>query len=760
MWKPAAAMLAGVLYILALPTLPAMLPMLLASLLLCLLSLYRRRHWLAMLPFGLLWAAWIANGHLESRLRPAFEGRDLSLSGWIHSIPADHGEFLSYEFAVEQLAGSSPGSGIPRLVRLNWSGASGVPRAGEHWRFIVRLHRPWGYLNPGGFDYEGWMFAHDFGATGYVVRDEGVRLDDGSRYPLLGLRASLHERIRAALGGNEFSGMVIALATGDQGDITADQWQVLSATNTVHLMAIAGLHIGVLAGFLFLSVSWLWRRSPYLCARCPAPVAGSVAALTAATGYAALAGFPLPTQRALIMLAAATCGVVLRRKLRAADVLGLALLAVLLLDPLSVIEPGFWLSFAAVAAILHFFGGRPRAAHHWMRELVRTQWAVGVGLLPLLAYFFHQAGLTAPLANLVMVPVYCFLVMPLVLAGVVLTLLWPWVGAGAFKAAGFVIARCWPLLQGLAASHQLVLPTPAPGLFITLAAMAGVAWLLMPRGIPARWLALALILPLFVAAPQAVQQGAFKLTLLDVGQGLATVVRTAGHVLIFDTGPKFYSGADTGEEVVIPYLQSQGIAPDLIVVSHGDNDHAGGLSSLQSSYPGVPVLTSAVGRLPGTRACVRGQAWVWEGVNFAVLSPAAGADYQGNNSSCVLKISGPGGSALLSGDIERPAERALLEADAAGLRSDLLVAPHHGSNSSSTPAFISAVSPALVLFPVGYRNRWGFPKPEVRERYREAGAELADSIADGALGVNFTPGMRPAVVMRYRWDAARLWTEH
>jgi competence protein ComEC len=682
------------------------------------------------------------------------------VSGWIHSIPAGHGEFTTYELQVETLEGRRPGDGVPALLRLNWSQSGMTPQPGEHWRFTARLRRPRGFMNPGGFDYEAWLMVHGFGATGYVVKDQALHLDESSRYPLLRMRAALRDRIRLALAGDDFSGMVVALATGDQGDIASDQWQVLSATNTVHLMAIAGLHIGVVAGFAFLLVPWLCRRSSWLCSRCPASVAGSVAALLAAVIYAAMAGFPLPTQRALIMLAAGTLGVLLRRRLRPADMLGMALMLVLLIGPLSAIEPGFWLSFAAVAAILYVFSGRPSSAHHWLLELVRTQWAVGIGLLPLLAFFFHQAGLTAPLANLAIVPLYCFLVVPLVLCGAVLSFLWPWAGAGLLKGAALVMAFCWPFLERLAAAHVASLPAPAPGLIACLVALLGAAWLLAPRGIPARWLGAVLLLPLFLTPASGIASGSYEVTLLDVGQGLSTVVRTAGHTLVFDTGPKFYGGTDTGQEVVIPYLQAEGIkAPDLVVVSHGDNDHAGGLASLRAAYPGVPVLSGDAERFAGAEPCERGQHWDWDGIEFTILSPDAGLPYTGNNSSCVLRISGPGGSALFTGDIERPAESRLLAADAAFLRSDLLVAPHHGSNSSSTQAFVTAVAPAVVLFPVGYRNRWGFPKAQVVARYRSLGALLADSADDGAIRVRFTPGLRPAMIMRYRPEAARFWTE-
>jgi competence protein ComEC len=701
----------------------------------------------------------VAGSHLTTRLTSTLEGRELAAVGWIHSIPAEHGRLRDFEFAIESLDGRGPGPGIPRLIRLSLDKDLALPAAGAHWRFTLRLRRPRGFMDPGSFDYEGWLFRHDIGATGYAT--QGAPVDGITHYPLLRLRSALRAHIQQALGADPHAGMVVALATGDQGDIPEDQWQVLQDTNTVHLMAIAGLHIGVLAGFVFLLAGSLWRRSALLCSRCPVSVAAAVTAFLAAVAYAALAGFPLPTQRALIMLAAFTLGVVLRRKLVPAQTLALAMLGILLLDPLAAVEPSFWLSFAAVAAILFAFGNRPGLRKSRLMELLRTQWAVGVGLLPLLAFFFQHAGLTSPLANLVMVPLYSLLVMPLVLLGVLCLCFSTAAGGFLLKGASLVMALGWPLLERLGELQAVILPAPTPSWMILALSLIGAVMLLMPRGVPARWAAACLLLPLFIAAPSAIPAGGFDLTLLDVGQGLSAVLRTAGHVLVYDTGPRFISGSDTGGEVVIPYLVSQGLAaPDLTVLSHGDSDHSGGLATLMAAYPGMPVITGAGDRYPQFTRCTRGQHWEWDGVRFEVLYPDATAPIGGNDASCVLKVSGAGGSLLLTGDIMKKSERRVLELDASALKADVLVAPHHGSNSSSSPPFVTAVSPALVLFPVGYRNRWAFPKTEVLARYAEEGAEQADSVADGAVRVRFRAGARPAVDMRWRKDASRLWTEH
>ena len=759
MVKATAAMLAGVLLLLAQPELPSgeLVALLCAPFALLLLP---RQHlrWLLFLPLGFAWCWLVADSHLASRLQPDLEGRVLTAVGWVHSIPVLRGHLQEFEFSIDTLGGLIPRPGIPRLVRLSLDQDLSQPGAGEHWRFTLRLRRPRGFMDPGVFDYEGWLFRHDIGATGYAT--EASLADATTHYPLLRLRASLRARILQAWGTDPDAGMAVALATGDQGDIPQDQWQVLQDTNTVHLMAIAGLHIGVLAGLVFLLTGFLWRRSVVLCSRYPASVAAAVAAFLSAGLYAALAGFPLPPERALIMLGAFTLGVVLRRKLVPGQTLALAMLGVLCLDPLSAAEPSFWLSFAAVAAILFVFGNRLGMRQSPLMDLLRTQWAVGVGLLPLLAFFFQHAGFTAPLANLVMVPLYSLLVVPLVLGGVLAIWIWPAAGALLLKGAALVMSLSWPLLERFAGLQAAILSAPSPGWFLLVVAVLGAVLLLMPRGVPGRIAAASLLLPLFIAAAPAIPAGGFDLTLLDVGQGLSAVVRTADHVLVYDTGPKFTSGSDTGGEVVIPYLVSQGIAaPDLTVLSHGDSDHSGGLASLMAVYPKMPVITGAGDRYPQFTRCTRGQRWEWDGVSFEVLYPDAEAPLGGNDASCVLKVSGAGGSLLLTGDIMKKSERRLLELGPGALRSGVLVAPHHGSNSSSSASFVAAVSPAVVLFPVGYRNRWAFPKTEVLARYAEEGAEPADSVADGAVRVCFRPGARPAVDMRWRKDAARFWTE-
>ena len=754
------AMLGGMLCLLLLPALPPVWIVLFAAAPLTVFFSWQRRiRFLLFAAFGFVWAWCCAQHLLANRLQSVWEGRTLTLRGWVASIPQQETDYVRFRFEVESLNGRVPGDGIPRELRLTWSGTWHKLSPGQHWAFRVRLKRPHGYMNPGGFDYEGWLFRQGIGATGYVWRDRAQLLHDPPRFPLLRLRAGISRAIAAALPHNRFAGIAAALVVGDTSGISPAQWQVFRNTGTAHLMAISGLHIGLLAGMIFLLTRLLWKRSAWLCERIPLPVAAAVAAMLAACVYAALAGFSIPTQRALIMLAAVTAATVLRQRVRWQDLLGMAVIGVMMLDPLSVCSIGFWLSFGAVTAIFYAMSGRSGERSNRPVKLLRTQWAVGIGLLPLLVLFFRQTALLSPLANLIAVPLYSLLVVPLVLFGTVLLSCWHWGGVLLLKWATGIMKLSWLLLAWLAALPDAQLLAPAPDWLTILVAILGAGWLLAPRGIPARWLGAVLLLPLFVGGRAAIPAGNFDLTLLDVGQGLSAVVRTAHHTLLYDTGPAFSASSDTVKLVVLPWLQARGITrPDLVVVSHADNDHAGGLPRLRRRFPALPVLSGAVGHFRGVWLCIAGQHWRWDGVRFDVLYPDKGAPDHGNNASCVLKISGAGGQALLVGDLMRAGERRLLNKKRADLAAQALVAPHHGSNSSSTPAFVGAVGPKLVLFPVGYRNRWHFPKPRVVARYLAAGAALADTVHDGAINVSFRSGRPPGITSRWRKDAARLWT--
>lgn len=714
------------------------------------------------LAIGLLWSWLHAHLVLHPLLDPALEGQDLVLEGHVRGLTELRHD--ARRFLFEPL--DAP-SGVPERLRLSWYRSEAMPVAGERWRLTVRLKRPNGFQNPGGFDYEGWLFQQRVGATGYVrERGENRRLSvEGC--PLDCLRAGLRARLTEAGGELPHFGILLALALGDRSRIDAASWDVLLRTGTNHLVAISGLHIGLVGGLAFWLLRLLAARWPALALRWPAPCWAAVGGLLAALVYAALAGFSIPTQRALIMLAVLFGAILLRRMVQASTGLALALVAVLLLDPTAVLAPGFWLSFAAVALLLFGFRGRlppvavPARTARARRQLggwIRAQYLLAIGLLPFTTYWFQRASLGAPLANLVAVPWVSLLVVPPVLLATLMAPLSPLLAGWLLQLVSAVFEPLWQLLSLLAAQPLQLWHRPAPTPLVLLLAVAGSAWLLLPRGMPGRPLGLVLCLPLLFPVVERPAAGEAVVTLLDVGQGLAAVIETRQHLLVFDTGPRFSPDFDTGAAVVLPYLRHRGQgAVDTLVISHGDNDHRGGADSLLAQIPVGEVLASVPAAVsPVARPCRAGQRWQWDGVDFAILHPTPRYRGSENNGSCVLQVSAGGRAVLLAADIEAEGEWALVHAHGDALRSDVLVVPHHGSNTSSTAYFLDAVQPSVALVPAGYRNRFGFPKPEVLARYAERGVLVHETARSGALQFTLS-STGPGPVVAHREQYRRFW---
>jgi competence protein ComEC len=719
---------------------------------------WRHPLWLVPVFFlsGLVWASLRADLILAEQLPIELEGQDLVVEGFVADIPqvAEYG--LRFEFDVTEAKRDDASVRIPARILLTARDQDFQPRAGEAWRLTVRLTRPHGFQNPGGFDYEAWLFRERLRARGYV-RDAPQRLTVASgRYGVNRLRQDLGERMRARLDGHSTGGIVVALANGDARGISATQWDVFRRTGTLHLVAISGMHITLIAGVAFFLVRWLWSMPGITVLWLPAPVAGAIGALLAAAGYAALAGFVIPTQRALIMLAVAMGAILLRRRIAPSRLLAMAMLCVLVYDPLAAMAAGFWLSFAAVAIIIYVMHADPARPSLW-RKWGYLQWAITLGMLPFMLALFQQISLTAPLANLVAVPVFDLMTVPLTLAGIVALGLFPEaVATGCFQSAAWLLEQLWPVLEWLGRLDFAVWTQHQPPAWTLACGLIGVAWLLAPRGWPARWVGSVWLLPLFLLRPPAPAAGELWFTLLDVGQGLSAVVRTSTHTLVFDTGARFSPRFDTGSAVLVPYLRAVGVARvDTLMVSHGDNDHIGGADSLLAALPVARRLSSVPDRLAGAQPCVAGDRWEWDGVTFTVLHPPPGGSGRDNNASCVLYVQGAHGSVLLPGDIEARAERCLVRRYGPKLAADILVAPHHGSKTSSTCDLIAQVQPKHVLFPVGYRNRYHHPYPPVLARYAQTGAQLYDSAASGALDFRLRAG--GIEISRYRDTARRYW---
>ncbi|PKO26091.1 MAG: DNA internalization-related competence protein ComEC/Rec2 [Betaproteobacteria bacterium HGW-Betaproteobacteria-8] len=723
---------------------------------------------------GFFWAAGFAQMRLADQLPKEWERRDIQVIGVIAGMPQSHERGQRFEFDVEQML--TPDAVIPGHISLSHyengfadpdstvkqDGESSTYRAGQRWRLTVRVKRPHSTLNPHGFDFEAWSLERNIRATGYIRKQDGNQMLDAvvyrPRYMVEMLRERIRDRMNAVLQDQPYGGVLRALAIGDDDDISLADWQVFLKTGTNHLMSISGLHITMLAGLAFSASYTLWRRSERLVISLPARKAATIIGALVALAYSLMAGFSIPTQRTLYMLSVFAVALWFGRHISIARVLAYALLIVVILDPWAVLAAGFWLSFGAVAVIAYALSGRLRKPH-WLREAIGTQWAVTLGLIPLLLMMFQQVSIISPLANALAIPLISLVVVPVTLLGVVLPV------DAILLIAHQAIHFCMVVLEWMAGSSLSVWQQQAPPFWTLPLAITGVLWLLLPRGWPMRWLGIVGLLPMFLLESPRPAHGAMQVAVLDVGQGLSVVVKTQAHTLLYDAGPIYSSQSDSGNRIIAPYLRASGVRHlDSLLISHDDNDHSGGAASILEQVPVSRVLSSLPRRNPliAARAnehCHTGQSWQWDGVVFEMIFPDIDS-YQkpgikDNDRSCVLRITSQFGRLLIPGDIERGAENALLRSEYS-LKSDVLIAPHHGSKTSSTWAFLEEVDPAAVVLTAGYLNRFRHPHPTVIQRYEDLGSKIYRSDQDGAIIIDFA-AESGIEIMRWRQYAKRYW---
>lgn len=695
---------------------------------------------------GFAWAGWRADIRLAEQLASELEGRDIEVIGVIATLPQDFSNGTRFEFVVETVL--TPAVVVPGRVMLSWYQGrrdgeqfERLPvQPGERWRFTVRLKRPHGNANPGGFDYEAWLLEHDIRATGYIRPEPQQRLSESVWQPDY-LIERLRYRVRARYAEKlspeiyPWSGILVALAVGDQKAIQGDLWTTFNRTGTTHLMSISGLHVTMVAALFGWLVSFGWRRWPKLALRLPAQKAGVLAACAAALIYALLAGFAVPAQRTLYMLLVAALAMLSGRILAPSRTLLLGLFVVLLIDPWAVLAAGFWLSFGAVAALLHIGSAKLGEGQGWWQR-IRTwslvQWAATLASLPVLLLVFQQFSLVSPMANALAIPVISFIVTPLALLGALVPW-WPILALAHWVMDWLMLflnwCALWPVWQAA-----------APPVWAAVAAAVGVAICLLPRGMPGRLPGVFLLAPALFWPVDKPPEGEAWISVLDVGQGLASVVRTREHTLIYDPGPLYSAESDAGQRVVVPYLRRLGInRVDLLMVTHRDSDHSGGTASVRSALA-VGELRSSVPEIGG-EPCLAGQHWVWDGVAFEVLHPATEQtepNEKTNHRSCVLSVVAGGKRLLLTSDIEAADEAVMLARYPGQLAADVLLVPHHGSKTSSTPDFLAAVGAKAAVIPVGYRNRFGHPKAEVMARYQASGIPLWRTDRDGSVAIRLS----------------------
>ncbi|MDP1935997.1 MAG: DNA internalization-related competence protein ComEC/Rec2 [Hylemonella sp.] len=700
---------------------------------------------------GFAWAAWRADLRLADRLPDHWQGVDISLVGVVSDLPQSDARGERFVLDVERV--TTPNA--PNLQRIQlaryWprNAVNHTPtvHAGERWQVTVRLKTPYGTHNPYGFDLEAWMLERGIAASGYLREQPSPqRLAERAATPaawVAATRATIRQQMLATLGDAPYAGVIAALVIGDQRGIPYEQWRAFTRTGVNHLLSISGLHVTMIAALAGWLLAFGWRRWPRAAEHMPARQAGLLAAVLAAAAYTVLAGFQVPAQRTLFMLAVLALTFWGRREPRPFSALVWALFVVLLIDPWAVLAAGFWLSFGAMAVILWVTFGRV-ALPDKLRGWVTVQAALTLALAPALLLLFQQVSLISPLANAIAIPVVSWLVTPLALLGVIAPPLWhvaAWLMDGLGQSLVWASALPWAIVV-----------RPAPDGWATLLAIAGTVWLLLPRGFPLRALGGLLWLPLAFPPSASIAPDNFEADVIDVGQGTAILIRTARHTLLYDTGPAF-ADSDAGERIVVPYLRAIGVGElSGVIVSHDDNDHSGGLLSVLRDLPtgwllhGLPAASPLLKTAPTPRHCQRGQHWQWDGVRFDILNPPATAyaesNRRDNDYSCVLKVSHGKQSLLITGDGERRVELELLDQALLKPSSDVLatalIAGHHGSRTSSLTLFVEQVQPQISVFTMGYRNRFGHPHPQVVARFREQGTRILRSDTSGLIKLTFS----------------------
>lgn len=696
----------------------------------------------------------------------SLEGVPVVAVGKIAGIPEKKLSLTHFLFAIDHFEKPFIKFAHSGLVQCSWQNAPKLT-VGEKWQLQVTLKKLHSAINPGGFDYEAWAFAQGILASGSVKASyNNLKLDfPVFAYGIDRLRQNLAEKIDLVLMHQSTQGLIKALIVGDQSSILEEQWKVLRQTGTNHLFAIAGLHIGFVSHLTYRLCHWLSRRSVWLTLRVSAPLAGALGALSSAIIYSALAGFSLPTKRAVVMLTVFLVTRMRRRNVGFWNSWFIALGVVLIINPLQILTESFWLSFTAVGGLIYGFYGRINLQAHPLSKKfmhsIKTQWITSVALIPFTLLLFQQASLVGFFANFIAIPWIGFLVAPLSLVSGLLLLSCPALGNEGLKLASFLLAHFWPILQKIGALPNSQWQQAILNPWMLISGSVAILLLLAPKGFPARVLSAIWILPLIFYLHKNPEFAEANFTLLDVGQGLSAIVRTHRHVLVFDTGAHRKNSFDAGEAILLPFLRWFHMDHiHVLMVSHGDNDHIGGAETLLKMLPVDRIITSVPERFnhPSVFPCAAGQSWRWDGVKFEVLFPLSGSALTGNNSSCVLKITTPAHSVLLTGDIEKEAEKILLDVEAKKLAADILVAPHHGSKTSSTEAFVHAIHPKVVLIPVGYRNQYHLPSPIIVDRYLENGAKLYDSVECGAIEIALTLSHQLPVHC-YRKENKRFWRD-
>lgn len=717
-----------------LPAYSTLLAVFVASMVIIFLPL-QRTHKLMFLGFlsGFSYTAYDAHHQLRWSLPITLENKPIMVIGHVSQLPVVTSQQTIFRLSVTHI--NDQVLEASNTIKLSWRHPTKRFHVGDQLQLLVRLKRVHGLQNPGGFDGDAWSYQQRIRAAGYVVNNHANRVlsHASDMKPFLQFRENIYIALSKHLPTSDTAHWLLALILGERINVPPEHWEVLRRTGTNHLMAIGGLHVGMVAGLVHYGFDRAWRCFPGLLMRIPAQFAALTGGLVAAIAYGSLAGFAIPAKRACLMLSVYAFITLKKQRLSAWHAWSLALLLVLIVNPHDVLSDSFWLSFVTIALIIYGMKGRLSPKGLWWR-FGRVQWVIGVGLIPLTIFFFQECSLISFIANSIAIPWLGCFILPVCLLSVMGFMISTKLATLLLSLADVTLAGLWQVLTFLAHVELSSLHLAFHSMLCFVLCVVGVMVLLMPSGAAGRWLGLLWLLPVMLIQHANLKEGEFMFTLLDVGQGLSSVIQTREHALVFDTGLKLSEDHDMGKMVVLPFLRQQGISKlDKLIISHADNDHRGGAGAILDAMS-VSVIDSSVPNLFLSKAsyCLAGMQWQWDGVTFTFLHPRPSTLNVGNNSSCVLRVDNGVYSVLLTGDIEKDAERLLLER-IKHMRATILVAPHHGSKTSSHAAFVQAIRPQYVLYANGYLNKYHFPHPSTRRAYAEIGAIQYETAVTGAI---------------------------
>lgn len=651
-----------------------------------------------------------------------------TITGKISSIPSVSLAKTQFYFQADKLNQQK----VKATILLSCYNHCPSFKAGQFWQFTVKLKQPANLANPGSFDYVSTLKARHIFWTGYIKSGATNLLErDINQLSLLSLREHLAQGLEGMIAPGANLAIVEALTLGLTSALDTSLWDLFRRTGTTHLMVISGAHIGLIAGIIFWFSKKLWSRSSRLTLHFPAPKVASIASFLMAFGYALLAGFAVPAQRALLACLFMSFRYFLNQRITTWQSWRYALLLVLVFEPHAVLLPGFYLSFLAVATLIL---SSQRLTCSGFKKTIYLQIACLLGLMPLSLYWFSYGAINGFLANLVAIPWVGFVIVPLALLSMFLIQLIE--SPGLVIPLNLAIDCLLRYLHWVDSFAAININFTFINLVAPLALMLAMIILLL---LPLRALYSAvfiLLLSCFIPFYPRVNQGDLQIRVLDVGQGLAVVIKTAEHVLVYDTGVKFYQGGDMGKLVLVPYLRTLGIKKiDKVIISHPDLDHRGGLPSLEAAYPIDELLVDKPSYYHRGKPCHESPAWQWDGISFRFLAIAQEFRDK-NNSSCVLQIKSPTGSVLLTGDIERLAEDYLVNTYGRELRSDILLIPHHGSKTSSSSDFIKQVAAGYALISFGFDNRYHFPHQQTLDTLKKERITVYDTASCGMITLN------------------------